>query len=75
MSVADISFSSEISYHHSNEFALYNVLLFYSLINVGFQYISVFSIIVLFVSHFVLNIIWISGIREVFSLLFLGACP
>jgi hypothetical protein len=35
----------------------------------------VFSTIVLFVSHFVLNIIQISGIREIFSLLFLGACP
>jgi hypothetical protein len=37
MSVDDISLSSEISYHHSSQFVFYSILLFYSLIEVGFS--------------------------------------
>jgi hypothetical protein len=53
----------------------YSILLFHSLIEVGFHCIYVFFAIVLFVSHFVLNIIRISCIKTICSLLFLDACP
>jgi hypothetical protein len=55
--LANKSFSSEISYHQSNHFVFYIILLFYSLIKVWLHYVYVFSTIVLFVSHFILNII------------------
>jgi hypothetical protein len=59
MSVVDVTFSLEISYHQSSQFVFYNILLVYSLIEVGFHYISMFFVIFLYVSHFVLNIIQI----------------
>jgi hypothetical protein len=71
----NISFSSKINYYHYSLVVFYNILVLYSLIEVGFQCIYVFSAIVWFISHFVLNIIRISGIREICSLLFLDGCP
>jgi hypothetical protein len=62
MSIDGISFSAEIRYHHSSQFVFYNILLFYSLIEVGFHCVFVFSAIVLFVSNFVLNIIQIGDV-------------
>jgi hypothetical protein len=60
MRIIDISLSSHISYHQSSQFVLYSIMLLYSLIKVGFHYIYLFSPIVLFVSHLILNIIWIT---------------
>jgi hypothetical protein len=72
MSITDISFSSEISYHHSSQFVFYSIMLFYSLIEVGFHCIPVFFAIFLFVSHFFLNIIQIINIPRKIELVSIG---
>jgi hypothetical protein len=46
MSVVNIYLSLEMSYHHSSWIVFYIILLFYSLIEVWFHYIYVFSTIV-----------------------------